>query len=307
MVPDLLSPSQTPSQKTRLAVFPADAGLRLDLFLAAATTRSRRQLRRDIADGLVWRNGQPVRVASRQLEFGDIVDLLLPPEATGAPATPAVESLEIIHRDSWLIVVDKPSGLLSQPAEVRQPGELAADETLCLQLAIEAGSPPFLRLVHRLDRPTSGLLLFAGRPEALPRLAKAWSSGQVHRSYLAVVEGAPLWQQQTLSGAIARDRSVAWRFEVSPEGRPAETEVRVLGHEAGLTQIECRLKTGRTHQVRVHLAHAGFPVAGDVLYGGHREVAARPLLHAAGLVLPHPKDGSALTLRAPLPPDFPPC
>jgi 23S rRNA pseudouridine1911/1915/1917 synthase len=297
----------------RLVVRPSEGGLRLDQFLAAATPLSRRRARSVIGEGGVRRNGEPVRVQGKLLAAGDVVEVVegAAPELAGfAPWVPP--PLAILLDDGWLLAVDKPAGMLSQPAEGsagrdrgQEQTELAADQLLLLRLAWEEGRPPFLRLVHRLDRGSSGVLLFARRAAATEPLARAWREGKVERGYLALVEGEPAWEGREVEEPIARVAGGAWRFEVSPRGLPAATLVRRRAARGGIALVECELRTGRTHQARVHLAHLGHPVLGDRLYGA-RKPAPRPLLHAAWLVLPHPADGRPVRIEAPLPADFSP-
>lgn len=295
----------TRPQGTRLLVMPQHQGLRLDQFMAAATSMSRRAARGLIGDGAVARNGQPTRVLGRQVDWGDVVDVARPPEELGVPPRPELPRLEILHEDRWLVAVAKPAGMLSQPAAEPSP-ELSLDQLGVLSLALRDGARAYLQLVHRLDRSTSGVTLFASNPQAHAPLARAWRGGEVERRYLAVVEGAPADQVTLVDRAIGRDPGHDWRFRVDPAGRAARTEVRrVALLEGGLAVVECRLETGRTHQVRVHLADLGHPVLGDRLYGSRRaDEAPRPLLHAASLVLPHPRDGARLELVAPIPQDM---
>jgi 23S rRNA pseudouridine1911/1915/1917 synthase len=289
----------------RLVVLPEHDGLRLDQLLAAATALSRRAARRLIDDGLVARNCQPTRVLGRVLEWGDVVDVLRPPDELGAPARPDLPELPVLFADRWLVAVDKPAGMLSQPGR-GTTGELAADQVAVLRLAVERGSKPYLRMVHRLDRTTSGVALFAANPQAHAPLVAAWADDAVDRRYLAVVEGEPADDETVLDRPIGRDPSHGWRFRVDPAGRPARTAVRVAARLAdGLALVECRLLTGRTHQVRVHLAAWGHPVLGDRLYGSRRAgLAPRPLLHASAVELPHPQDGHRLRIEAPVPDDL---
>lgn len=291
---------------TRLVVPAAGDGERLDRFLAAATGLSRRRCRELVGAGEVWRNGRSLRVQSRTLEAGDVVDVLQPPAALGLDAAPAVQRPTFLHLDRALAVVDKPAGVLSQPAEARDPQDRALDEIVLLALAHQTGQRPFLRLIHRLDRLTSGAVLFARTPQALPKLAAAWRDGAVERRYVAVVEGHPAWTSELVDRPIARDPGHQWRFRVDPDGRPARTEVTLTAVTAdGLAVVECRLLTGRTHQVRVHLAALGHPVLGDRLYGSRRAAEApRPLLHAALLALPHPDNGERLVVSSPWPADL---
>jgi len=296
----------TPTPRgTRLLVMPEHDGLRLDQFLAAATTLSRRAARRLLADGAVARNGQPTKVLGRQVECADVVDILLPSSELGTPPQPELVELPILHHDLWIAAVDKPSGMLSQP-DSKPTAELTVDQLALFTLALEQGARPYLRMVHRLDRLTSGVALFACNPQAHAPLVDAWAKGAVERRYIAVVEGSPNDDEMLIDRPIARDPGHDWRFRVDGAGRQARTEVRVISRlDDGLTVIECRLLTGRTHQVRVHLADWGHPVLGDRLYGSRRaDLAPRPLLHAASIALPHPKDGKPVTIAAPVPDDI---
>jgi 23S rRNA pseudouridine1911/1915/1917 synthase len=147
-------------------------------------------------------------------------------------------------------------------------------------------------------------MLFARVPQSLKPLSRVWRAGQVERSYLAMVEGIPEFESQSVEEPIARDPGGYWRFQVSERGKAARTDVRVLRRGDGVSLVECRLQTGRTHQVRVHLAHIGLPVAGDKLYGAVLPGFPRPLLHAALLEMPHPKSGQRFRVEAPLPEDM---
>ena len=311
----------------RLVVRPEHASTRLDQFLAAATPLSRRRARLLIADGVVRRNGEVVRMQGKALAVGDVIELSAAELGDFTLWTPP--PVDVLLDDGWIVAVNKSAGVLSQPAEERdaRPArrdavtqgnppasaelsrssvatrELAMDEWLLLRLAWQEGRPAILRLVHRIDRNTTGVLLFARRPEATAPLARAWRDGRVERGYLAIVEGEPAWESREVEAPIARVAGDAWRFEVSPRGERAATSVRVRSAADGIALVECLLRTGRTHQARVHLAHLGHPVMGDRLYGARRD-ASRPLLHAAWLALPHPRDGAMTRIEAPLPADF---
>lgn len=291
---------------TRLVVTPSDEGLRLDQLIASRTTVSRRHARRMIEAGLVWRNQTTVRVLSRRLEFGDVVDVLRPATELGCPAQPEPPSIRILFEDQWLLVADKPAGVLSQPKEEMPAGELALDQQLVLNLAVRHGRRPFLRLVHRLDRQTSGTVTFARTKAALRPLATAWRTGRAERLYLAVVQGEPDFELLEIDSPIGRDPDHAWRFRVDSAGKPARTSVElVAGGGAQAAVVACALRTGRTHQVRVHLASVGHPVMGDRLYGARPATdVARPLLHATRLALPHPKDGRRIEVRSSTPADM---
>ena len=292
---------------TRLLVTPDREGERLDVFVAGATNLSRRAARRIIEDGLVLRNREVLRVQSKQVTFGDVVDVHLPPSECGAESTPQPFTIKPLFEDRWLIVAAKPAGVLSQPAEGQSAGDPPSfDQQLMLSLAWRDGQRPFLRLVHRLDRMTSGVMLFARSPDVLPTLTRTWSEGLVERFYLAVIEGHPASDTFAVDHPIARDRDHHWRFRCDGDGKPSRTDIEVLATiDDDLSVVGCRLVTGRTHQVRVHLATAGHPVLGDRLYHSKRaDLVHRPLLHAAVLSLPHPTTGERLRVICPPPIDL---
>ena len=255
-----------------------------------------------IESGAVWHNARPVRVLSRAVATADVIDVVPGDAALGEPA-PLPPPLPILQEDGWLVAIDKPAGLASQVPRERRPGELTAPERLAVQLAARDGRRGEVLLIHRLDRLTSGVLLFARQHDAARALARAWAGDAVEKRYLAVVCGDPGGRPRDLDGAIAPDPLVPGRFRVAARGKAAHTALRRLARAGDFALVEAHPTTGRTHQVRVHLAAAGFPVAGDALYGGGRE-APRPLLHAWVLALPHPKDGSPLRLAAPVPADL---
>ncbi len=292
--------------KTRLVVDSTHDGQRLDIYLADATALSRRAARRLITDGGIERNGQTLRVQSRILGAGDVIDVLLEADELSVPAVPELPKIDILFRDASLLIANKPAGLLSQPSENSGGAELAFDHIVLTTQALEDGHRPFLRMVHRLDRMTSGAVLFARHPDALPPLTRAWSEGAVDRSYLAIVEGSPDFEEIVVDRNIARDRTHRWRFMCDPDGKTAQTRVSVVQRlDSNLAVVRCGLMTGRTHQVRVHLAATGFPVLGDRLYGSHRAgEAPRPLLHAASISLPHPATGERIHVVCPIPDDM---
>lgn len=281
---------------TRRIVPPELAGERADRVVAGVAGISRRAARGVLSEGRVRLDGRPLRNLSRPLEAGDVLDLegfaadLIDPYPT--PPLPSV-----LYHDRHLLALDKPAGMLSQPS-ARSPGERAADQVALLALAAQDGRRPFVRLIHRLDRATSGVLLLALDPRTTAELAEQWRSGRVRRRYLAVVAGEPVLDQQRVEAPIGKQPG-AWKFRVDGDGEPAATEVRVVERRGGQALVECELITGRTHQVRVHLASIGHPVVGDRLYGGPD--AERLLLHAATLELPRRGD-APLEIRAPTPP-----
>lgn len=286
-----------PRTETRLLVTPDRDGERLDVFLAAATNLSRRAARRVIADGSVRRNREMLRVQSRLVTLGDVIDVRIPGSELGVETTPSLKTIDTVYEDRWLIIAAKPAGVLSQPAEGQRPDDAPSfDQQMLLSLAWRDGQRPFLRLVHRLDRMTSGAMLFARSPDVLPKLSRSWGDGRVERLYLAVIEGQPASNTFSIDRPIARDRDHRWRFRCDDGGKTSCTEVEVLTTiDDNLSVVGCRLVTGRTHQVRVHLAAVGHPVLGDRLYHSTRaDLVQRPLLHATALSLPHPATGENL-------------
>lgn len=298
--------SRAADAENRLLVIPERNGDRLDVFLATVTNLSRRAARRLISDGSVQRNGEVLRIQSRTVTTGDVIGVTSSELELGVAGNPP-DAIEILHEDGWLLIASKPAGVLSQPAEGPSAGgTMAFDQQVLLAVAWRNGRSPFLRMVHRLDRLTSGAVLFALSPDVLPRLSRSWSEGTVHRFYLAVIEGHPEADAFSIDSPIARDPEHRWRFRAHDAGKPSRTTVEVLERlDDNLAVVGCRLATGRTHQVRVHLASVGNPVLGDRLYGSTRaDLVERPLLHAASLGLPHPATGDRLHVTCPPPRDL---
>jgi 23S rRNA pseudouridine1911/1915/1917 synthase len=219
-----------------------------------------------------------------------------------------------VFRDRSLLVIDKPAGLVVHPGagnarHTLQNALLALDPNLALV--------PRAGLVHRLDKDTSGLLLVARTPEAHTALIAALAARAIGREYLAVCTGV-MTAGGTVDAPIGRHRSQRTRMAVRADGRPAVTHYRVVRRFRAHTLVRVTLETGRTHQIRVHLAHIGFPLVGDPLYGGRRRIPAgctpalaaalrgfpRQALHAARLALSHPLTGRELQWEAPLPQDM---
>ncbi len=208
-----------------------------------------------------------------------------------------------LHRDAWLIAVDKPSGLLAVPGR-------GADKADCVlaraaaALAEEAGAAadaPRPLVVHRLDRDTSGVMIFGLDPATQRALSGAFAGRRVAKRYLAVVRGRVDPDTGCIDAPIRKDMTRKYVHIVDPQhGKPARTRWRVLDRQADRTRLELTPTTGRSHQLRVHLAHLGHPVLGDPLYGD-AGAAARLMLHAASLQLDHPHTGRPLELASPCP------
>src|SRR5579884_1859836 len=208
----------------------------------------------------------------------------------------------IIHHDADVVVVDKPAGVPSQSADPERPDDVV---TRLGRFFAARGGDPYLGVHQRLDRDTSGVLLMARRRDANARLAAQFEGRAVAKTYVACVTGWPRGRDRaTLRDAVAPGRD--GRMHVLPAraagASEAVTRARVLGRRDERTMLELELETGRTHQARVQLAHAGAPVAGDALYGG--APAPRLMLHAGALALRHPSTGARASFRAPTPPEL---
>jgi len=291
----------------RLSVkVPASAvGDRADRFVADASGLSRSYVQRLIAAGHLTADGLPLR-ASSTLEAGTRLELDVPEVAPVEDLREAIP-LHVVYEDADLIIVDKPAGLVTHPAPGHANGTLV--DAL---LAREAGALGSLGgkqrpgIVHRLDRDTSGLLLVARHDAAQAYLQAALKARRVKKSYLALVHGSVAAQLGRIEAPIGRDLRHRTRMAVVAEGRPSVTGYRVRERFASWTLLELDLITGRTHQIRVHLASIGHPVAGDPLYGtglSRRgpETLARLFLHAWKLELAAPDGDRMIRAEAPLP------
>ena len=294
------------SEAARLTVDETGAGERLDRWLAAQLPElSRARLQALILAGEARVNGGAVR-ASHRVRHGDQVLVRLPEPV---PALPRAEPipLVIVYQDTQLLVVDKPAGL------VVHPGAGVADGTLVNALLHHvtdlSGVGGVLRpgIVHRLDRGTSGLLVVAKDDRTHRALTRQFSKRDVLKEYLAIVHGVPAERSATLSAPIGRHPVKRTKMAVRKQGgREAITHYDVVEVLDRAALLRVRLHTGRTHQVRVHLAWRGHPLVGDTTYGGAREPAAssRPALHAARLGFDHPQTGERLQFESPLPQDL---
>ena len=283
--------------------FPVESpGERLDKFLSARAGISRTQVQRLIEQGAVQVNGH-ISKSNYRLEPGDRVEAQLHPPA---PITlePQAIPLRVVYQDEDLLVIDKPAGLTVHPAPGHPDRTLVnAILALCPELHAEEGS---LRpgIVHRLDKDTSGLIVVAKHPAAHQALSKQLQERTVTKHYLALVAGNLAPERGAIEAAIGRDPRRRQRMAVVEHGRAARTEYQVLEYLDKLTYLRATPQTGRTHQIRVHLAAIGHPVVGDVLYGHSSPLCSRQFLHAHTLGFKHPKDGRYMEFTAELPPDL---
>jgi 23S rRNA pseudouridine1911/1915/1917 synthase len=319
------------SEQRTLEAGPEDAGLRLDRFLALRLEDvSRTRLKALIEQGKVSEAGRTIEEPGHRVKPGGRFTIALPEPEPAAPEAETI-ALEVVFEDASLIVVDKPAGLVVHPAAGHRSGTLVnALLAHCGSSLSGIGGVKRPGIVHRLDKQTSGLLVVAKTDKAHLGLSQQFAAhgrdGRLERAYLALVWGVPSRRKGRIEAALARHARDRTRIAVvNSGGRPAVTHYEVLETFAGsggkpvASLVRCVLETGRTHQIRVHLAHLGHPVLGDPVYGkadrtraaklsakARQRLAAlgRQALHAAELGFEHPTRGKRLDFKSPLPADI---
>jgi 23S rRNA pseudouridine1911/1915/1917 synthase len=318
------------AQTQTVTIAAEDDGARLDRVLAARIPAlSRSRLKALILAGEVAIDGRTIRDPGERVKSGMRVAVNVPPPEAAAPAAEDIP-LKVVYEDDDLIVIDKPAGLVVHPAAGHPGGTLVnALIAHCGQSLSGIGGVKRPGIVHRLDKDTSGLLVVVKNDRAHKALAEQFAdhgrSGPLDRGYLALVWGAPERPRGTVAAPIGRHPHARDKQAIRQDGREAVTHWQVLERYRGsdgkpaASLIECRLETGRTHQIRVHLAHVGHPVIGDPVYGtGFRTKSARlppaaqaalaalerQALHAYLLTVEHPTTGEKLEFQSELPGDF---
>lgn len=258
-------------------------------------------LKQRLKNGLVLRDGAPILSGAEMLRPGETVEILaVPPNpAAHLPIGLGEPPLPVLYADDDLVAIDKPSGLLSVATE-REKNLTAIRLMREWLLGMERESGRELHAAHRLDREASGVLLLTRSLEMKRKLAAAWRSYE--KVYLAVVDGVPEQRSGSVDVPLWEDKGLFVRVAESGRGETALTHYRVVKKVRDRALLEVRLGTGRKHQIRVHLAHLGCPIAGDLRYGVSK--ASRLALHAHCLRLFHPNDGRALEITAPMPVEF---
>ena len=275
----------------------------MDQFLALQDTQlTRAQLHRLIVQGQVLLNGRSAKPAQK-VRSGDLVSLTIPPPRV-TDVVPQWMPLTLVYQDSDIVVIDKPAGLSVHPG----PGH--PDQTLVNGLLARCpdiqgvGGEIRPGIVHRLDKDTSGLMMVAKNHHAHQELSNQIKDRRVTKGYMALTTGVVSPDSGIIDQPIARDPRHRKRMAVVSGGRESRTRYRVLETPAGHSLLELALETGRTHQIRVHLAHLGHPLLGDGVYGKTSSLLDRHFLHANLLGFQHPRTGEALEFRADLPPDL---
>ena len=284
----------------------SELGERVDVVLARRAGVTRTLAQRALKSGEIRLGGVQTR-PSHRLEPGDVVEGRVSASVIAAPRGEDIP-VAVRYEDDRVMVVSKPSGLVTHPARGHHSGTLVnALLGLGEPLAGRGSTRP--GIVHRLDKDTSGLLLVAKDDDAQRHLVNALRRREVERAYLALVRSEMPAPSGTIEAPIGRHPVRRWVMAVVPAGRPAVTHYRVLAATGEVSLLRVTLETGRTHQIRVHLAHIGRPVLGDGPYGGRSELSARlglsrPFLHAVGLAWPHPDDGRRIEVVDDLPADL---
>ncbi|MDE2566502.1 MAG: RluA family pseudouridine synthase [Burkholderiales bacterium] len=276
---------------------------RLDLVLVAmAPEFSRSRLQQLVTGGHVRLDGQPATTPARRVRAGQQVALDLVPTAESQAFRPQPMALAVLHEDDDLLVLDKPAGLVVHPAPGHWSGTLLNG---LLAHHAAAAALPRAGIVHRLDKDTSGVMMVGKTLAAVTALVRDIAAREVHRRYLALAWGLPAPASFRIDAPIGRDPVSRVRMAVVAGGRPARTDVHCVAARDGLSALSCTLHTGRTHQIRVHLASRGHALVADTLYGGAPALGLqRQALHAFELRLAHPRSRAALHFVCPPPPDF---
>jgi 23S rRNA pseudouridine1911/1915/1917 synthase len=279
------------------------AGERLDKALVARFEElSRVQIQDLIRDGMVTVNARPVK-ASYRLEGGETIWIKIPvPEADQDPQPEAIP-LVILYEDDQVAVIDKPAGMVVHPAFGHTSGTLVNAVLARWPEIARFSAPQRAGIVHRLDKETSGAILIAKTETALDDLRAQFKAREVEKRYVALVAGMPQTPEGLINAPIGRDPNQRKRMAVTRDGREAVTEYRVIETYAYHSLLEALPKTGRTHQIRVHLAFIGCPVVGDIVYGPRKQriKMKRHFLHAAAITFRLPGDDQRLTVQSPLP------
>ena len=248
--------------------------------------------------GAVLLNGSPVYLVAR-VRCGDVVSFD-PSDPERLLIRPIDFPLSIVYDDEWLTVLNKPSGLAVHPS--RDPDEPTVENALAAIYTGNDNPHP----VNRLDKGTTGLMAVAKSGYVHARMKEAQADGSMQKTYLAILSGIPSEPHFLVDAPIGPLAGSSYQQTVRADGAPSKSECTLLAASGGLALVRLVPHTGRTHQLRVHMAYAGTPLLGDWLYGQRSDAATRPLLHAATLSFPHPITGQPLSFTAPAPDDFRP-
>ncbi len=280
--------------------------MRLDQFVATATEELSRTFLRKVVDlGGAHVDGRRVRRCSHPVRAGEVVEIYL----DGLSLEPfALAPAEILFQDRYCLAIDKPAGVETQPTPARYKGTLYDALLRYLQNPSRPKERPALGMVQRLDRETSGAMVFSIHPRAHRPLTSAFAGREVAKLYLALVAGEPAPGVGEIRSLLARNRASNLVRSVERGGKEAITRYRVVESFGVASLVEIELLTGRSHQIRAHFSESGHPLLGDTRYGGPGELLGRAIprqmLHSWQLTLPHPVSGDPLEIKAPIPGDM---
>jgi len=283
---------------TTYTVAPDHAGLTVEEYLKTVLHFSGRSLQRLTRKKGIYLNGHKVYL-QKKVKQGDSLRLLSE-DTNPTELQPEPGSIDILYEDNHMLIVNKPPRQLVHPAGHTTRGTTANYLAYYLQQA----GPVTIRPVHRLDRDTSGCVIFAKDAHSQHRLQQQLQAGIMRRQYQALVKGSVSPGSGTITAPIGAHPSLPNRRAVRDNGEPAITHYQTLCSAAEATLLELQLETGRTHQIRVHLAHMGYPLIGDAMYGSRSPWMARQALHASAVTFHRLQDNQPATVRAPLPDDF---
>ncbi len=290
----------------RFTVADKFAGLRLDQYLAESCDSFPRSLAKRLIDiGGVHLAGRRMRHCSQPVSSGDSIEVFV----DNQPPEPMLLGNEnILYRDQDLIVLNKPAGMATQPTPARYQGTVYSELQNLLRDSGRKDLRPSIGMVQRLDRDTSGVLVFSIHKRAHKKMTEAFRGRNIDKVYWALIPGRPQNEQGKFCSHLARRRSTNLVVSVARGGKPAETHYRLLQALDQVSLVEVKLITGRTHQIRAHFSEAGLPLLGDTAYGGPQTLddlnIPRQMLHSKELTFCHPVTGKEIGFTAPLPKDF---
>ena len=311
---DLLTDGASPDEVVTATVGADTAGMRADAAAAALFGISRSQAARMIEAGDVTVDGRTVSKKDALAE-GQTLEMTVP-EPEPCEAKPEDIPLDVVYEDGDVIVINKPSGMVVHPAPGHETGTLVSALLFhCGDSLSGVGGVMRPGIVHRIDRQTSGLIAVAKNDEAHASLAAQLADHSMYRVYTAIVVGTPKEDEGVIDAPIGRSLKDRKKMAVVAGGREARTHFEVTERFAGASTLRLRLETGRTHQIRVHMAYIGHPVLGDDVYGGastqfqkrHPSLFDGQMLHASALSFAHPRTGEPMRFEAPLPDNFARC
>ncbi len=298
----------------QLKVEPEDAGKRLDRFLAdKLPDYSRSMFQRLLKDGAVTRDGVPCVTAKIAVAAGEVYKIAIPEVRPVGPPLAEDIPLPVLFEDDWMMVINKPPGMVVHPGAGNTSGTVVnALLGHCPELGeYEEMVSDRPGIVHRLDKDTSGCLVIAKTPQAMTKLSAAFAERKVRKIYKALVKGIPKQVTETIETNIGRSNGNRQKMAVLLErgGKEAITIYTLVQSgkigKISTSLLDVKILTGRTHQIRVHLAYRNLPIIGDIVYGGNQAVPApRQMLHAWKITLPHPRNGRKFTFEAPIPEDM---